>query len=142
MLCVTPSHPKPIPPGELPNVEQVLERTGTGQHIMGAWLPDGRARRGGSTEVGATCWVYTARLLAISRKSDVRAQATNSFAEVKYLAQQESRIKFVGGVGSGSGGRSHTRGRRGRGVAPPECDEQESEWADVLQGEMKRLGMK
>ena len=71
----------------------------------------------------------------------LRAQATNSFAEVKYLAQQESGIKFVGGVGSG-GGRSHARGRRGRGVAPPECDEQECKWADVLQREMKRLRMK
>ena len=47
----------------------------------------------------------------------MRAQATNSFTEVKYLAQQESGVKFVGDVGSG--GRSRARGR-GYVVEPPE----------------------
>ena len=96
-------------------------------------------------KVGATCWVYTARLLTISRKKCVVAESTGyqfvCRGQVKYLAQQESGVKFVGDVGSGSSGQSHTRGR-GCGVAPPERDEQESEWADVLQREMKRLRMR
>ena len=77
----------------------------------------------------------------VQKATWLRAQATNSFAEVKYLAQQESGIKFVGSVGSGSSGHSTPSGR-GRGDAPPERDEQESEWAGVLQGVMKRLRMK
>ena len=74
----------------------------------------------------------------------LREQAINSFAETKYLAQQESGVKFVGDIGSSSGGPLSHEGtsRAWRGVAQPERDEQESEWADVLQGEMKRLGMK
>ncbi|KAF8492208.1 DNA polymerase family A-domain-containing protein [Russula emetica] len=55
----------------------------------------------------------------------LRAQATNSFAEVKYLAQQESGV-------NGGGGRSPTRGRGRYGVEPPDPGEQASEWADWL----------
>jgi len=67
----------------------------------------------------------------------LRARATNSFAEVKYLAQQESvsSLLVVSELVVVAGGDTVV-------VAPPERDEQESEWADVLQGEMKRLRMK
>jgi hypothetical protein len=69
----------------------------------------------------------------------LRAQATNSFAEVKHLAQQESGVKFVGDIGIGS--RSRTRGRS-KYVTPPEPDEQTSEWAEILQGETRWLKLK
>ena len=135
MSCVTPSHPKPIPSCESLNVEQVQERTGST-----LWA-DGRPMEEPGEEEEARrsppkCMRHRAK-----SATWLRAQATNSFAEIKYLAQQESGVKFVGDVGSGSGGRSRTRGRE-HGVAPPEPDEQESEWADVLQREMKRIRMK
>jgi len=70
----------------------------------------------------------------------LRARATNLFAEAKFLAQQESGVKFVGDVESGGRGRSRARGR-GYGVAPPEPDEQANEWAGVSKrySEMERL---
>ena len=43
----------------------------------------------------------------------LRAQATNLSAEAKFLAQQESVVKFVGDIGSGGRGHSRARGRRG-----------------------------
>lgn len=141
MSCVTPSHPKPIPPGESLNIDQVLERTGST-----LWA-DGRPmeERGDEEEEARSCDQlagYTPPDCLRHRAKNatwLRAQATNSFAEVKYLAQQESGVKFVGDVGSGGGGRSRTRGRGKQGTAPLEPDEQASEWADVLQHEMKRL---
>lgn len=143
MSCVTPSHPKPIPSGESVNIEQVLERTGST-----LWA-DGRPMEEPNEEEEARRWDpldgYTPpHCLRHRAKSAtwLQAQATNSFAEVKYLAQQESGVKFVGDVGSGRGGRSRTKGRGKFGVAPPELDEQASEWAEVLQREMKRVKLK
>lgn len=143
MSCVTPSHPKPIPSGESVNIEQVLERTGST-----LWA-DGRPMEEPNEEEEARRWDpldgYTPpHCLRHRAKSAtwLQAQATNSFAEVKYLAQQESGVKFVGDVGSGRGGRSRTKGRGKSGVAPPELDEQASEWAEVLQREMKRVKLK
>jgi DNA polymerase gamma 1 len=143
MPCVTPSHPKPIPPGESLNIEQVLERTGST-----LWA-DGRPMEEPGEEEEARRWDplsgYTPPDCLRHRAESatwLRAQATNSFAEVKYLAQQESGVKFVGDVGSRSGGRSRTKGRGKHGVASPEPDEQASEWADVLQREMKRVKLK
>ena len=136
MSCVTPSHPKPIPSCESLNVEQVQERTGSTLWADGRPMeePGEEETRRWEPLVGYTppdCLRHRAK-----GASWLRAQVTDSFAEVKYLSQQESGVKFVGDVGSGSSGRSQTRGR-GRGVAPPERDEQESKWADVLQHEMK-----
>lgn len=137
MSCVTPSHPKPIPPGESLNIEQVLERTG------GTLWADGRPMEELSEEQEAQrdpLVRYTPPDFLRHRAKSaawLRAQATNSFAEVKYLAQQESGIEFAGDVGHGS--RSRTRGYGRVGAAPPEPDERASEWVDVLQHEMKRL---
>jgi len=117
MSCVTPSHPKPIPPCESLNVEQVQERTGSTLWVDGRLMEEPSEEE--ARKVGATCWVYTARLLAISCKKCVVTESTGyqfvCRGQVKYLAQQESGVKFVGDVGRGSGGRSHTRGRLGCG---------------------------
>jgi DNA polymerase gamma 1 len=142
MSCVTPSHPKPIPPGESLSINQVLERTGGSLWAYGRPMkePGEKESRGWEPLTGYTppdCLRHRAK-----NATWLRAQATNSFAEVKYLAQQESGVKFVGDVRSGSGGRSRTRGLGGSGAAPPEPDEHASEWADVLQREMKRLKLK
>ena len=69
----------------------------------------------------------------------LRAQATNSFAEVKYLAQEASGLRFEGDIGRGSGG-ARARGRRriAEEVLEPETGET-SEWVQVLKREMKRL---
>jgi DNA polymerase gamma 1 len=140
MSCVTPSHPKPIPPGESLNIEQVLERTGST-----LWA-DGRPMEEPGEEEEGQRWDPLAEYNSLRHRAKsatwLRAQATNSFAEVKHLAQQESGVKFVGDVGRGGGGRSSTSGRGRSGVALPEPDEQASEWADVLQHEMKRLKLK
>jgi DNA polymerase gamma 1 len=135
MSCVTPSHPEPIPPGESLNIEQVLERTGSTLYADGRPMEEPEEEEAKKRDTLA-CLPHRAK-----SATWLRAQATNSFAEVKYLAQQESGVKIVGDVGSGSG-RSRT-GKRGKhGVAPPEPDEQASEWADVLQREMKWLKLK
>jgi DNA polymerase gamma 1 len=143
MSCVTPSHPKPIPPGESLSIKQVLERTG------GTLWADGRPMEELGKEEEARRWDplvgYTLPDCLRHRAESatwLRAQATNSFAEVKYLAQQETGVKFAGDVGSGRGGRSRTRGHGRNGVAPPETDEHASEWADVLQHLLKRLKLK
>jgi len=140
MSCVTPSHPKPIPPGESLNIEEVLARTG------GTLWADGRPMEepGGEEEarrVGPLVGYTPPDCLQHRTESAawLRAQATNSFAEVKYLAVQETGAKVVGDVGSGSGGRSRARGH---GIAPPEPDEQTDEWARVLRREVKRLKLK
>ena len=121
MSCVTPSHPKPIPPCESPNVEQVQEHTGSTLWVDGRLMEEPGEEE--ARKAGATCWIYTARLLAISRKKCVVAESTGyqfvCRGQVKYLAQQESGVKFVGNVGRGSGG---GEGRRGRGVGPPESE--------------------
>jgi len=143
MSCVTPSHPKPIPPGESLSIEQVLARTGgtlwTDGHPMeepGEEAEASEAARRWDPLVGympPDCLRHRAESAAW-----LRAQATNSFAEVKYLAQEASGVKFVGDIGSG-----RSRKRRSRyEVAPPEPDEQTSEWAEVLQREMRRLKLK
>jgi DNA polymerase gamma 1 len=141
MSCVTPSHPKPIPPGESLNIEEVLARTGSTLWSDGRPMEepgeDADVARSWEPLIGYTppdCLRHRAESVAW-----LRAQATSSFAEVKYLAQQESGIKFVGDVGSGRGGRSRMGGRSRYGDAPLEPDEQASEWAEVLQREMKRL---
>ena len=141
MSCVTPSHPKPIPPGESLNIGQVLERTGSTLWADGRPMEElGEEQEAQKRDplIGYT----SPDVLRHRAKSAawLRAQATNSFAEIKYLAQQESGIKFAGDVGKGS--RSRTRGHGSVGAAPPEPDERASEWAGVLQHEMKRLKLK
>ena len=74
------------------------------------------------------------------RAAWLRAQATNSFAEVKHLAQQEFGVKFGGDIGKDS--RSRTRRRSKYEVVAPESDEQTTEWEEVLQREMERLKLK
>jgi len=112
MSRVTPSHPKPIPPGESLSGEQVLERTGSTMparygRIAARRRSQVRRKRGG----GILLLGMHHQIARDIAEMWLRAQATNSFAEVKYLAQQESGVRFVGDVGSSSGGRSHTRGR-------------------------------
>jgi DNA polymerase gamma 1 len=146
MPCVTPSQPTPIPPGESLTIEEVLARTG------GTLWADGRPMekpaeeedqaaqaRGWDPLVGYVhpdCLRHRAKGAAW-----LRAQATNSFAEVKFLAQQESGVKFEGDVGNA---RARFRGRR-RGVVTPEpTGEKPSEWAEdsELHNEMRRLKLK
>ena len=138
MPCVTPSHPKPIPPGESLSIEQVLARTG------GTLWADGRPMEepGEEAEDPEQTWDPVCLRHRAESAAWLRAQATNSFAEVKHLAQQVSGVDFVGDVGNGSGGRSRARRRSRYEVAPPELDEQTSEWADVIQREMGRLKLK
>jgi DNA polymerase gamma 1 len=138
MPCVTPSQPTPIPPGESLGIEDVLARTGST-----LWA-DGRPMEVQSDEVQS--WeplVGYVRPDCLRHRADsaawLRAQATNSFAEVKYLAQQVSGIKFEGDVGNGG----QMRGRKRRAAAAAqEPEEEASEWAEVLQQEMRRLKLR
>lgn len=134
MPCVTPSHPMLIPPGESLDIEQVVARTGGSLWADGRPMEEVEARRWGPPVRYAKpdCLQHRAKSAAW-----LRAQATNSFAEVKYLAQESSGVKFEGGVGTG---RSRIRGRRCAVAAEPE--EETSEWAEVLQHEMRRLKLK
>jgi DNA polymerase gamma 1 len=140
MPCITPSHPMPIPPGESLDIEQVLAHTG------GTLWADGRPMEEPvEEEVEAQRWgplVGYAKPDCLQHRAKsaawLRAQATNSFSEVKYLAQVASGVKFEGDVGSG---RARIRGRR-RAVAAPEPEEETGEWAEVLQHEMRRLKLK
>jgi DNA polymerase gamma 1 len=136
MPCVTPSHPNPIPPGESLSIEQVLARTD------GTLWADGRPMEEPAEKLRHPLGYTPPDCLRHRAESAawLRAQATNSFAEVKYLAQQVSGVKVVGDIGSGS--RSRMRGRSKSKVEPPEPDKQTSEWAEVLQHEMRRLKLK
>ena len=118
MSCVTPSHLKPIPPVESLNVEQVLERTGSTLWADGRPMeePGEEEARRWEPLVGYTppdCLRYRA-------KSDV-AESTGHQIVCRGQVSRAARIgiKFVGGVGCGSGS---GRGCRGRVVAPPERD--------------------
>ena len=142
MPCVTPSQPTPIPPGESLGIEELLVHTG------GTLWADGRPMEepgeGSDEERRWDPLVGYVRPDCLRHRADsaawLRAQATNSFAEVKYLAQQVSGIKFEGDVGNGA----QMRGRRRKVVpaAAPEPEEGGSEWAEVLQQEMTRLKLK
>ena len=136
MPCITPSHPNPIPPGESLSIEQVLARTD------GTLWADGRPMEEPAEKLRHPLGYTPPDCLRHRAESAawLRAQATNSFAEVKYLAQQVSGVKVVGDIGSGS--RSRMRGRSKSKVEPPEPDKQTSEWAEVLQHEMRRLKLK
>lgn len=143
MSCVTPSHPEPIPPGESLSIKEVLD------HTVGTLWADGRPMEELCEKEEARRWEplagYTPPDCSRHRAKSatwLKAQATNSFAEIKYLAQQEFGSQFVGDVGSGRGGRPRTSGRGKDGVAPPEPDEHASGWADVLERELKRLKLK
>ncbi|KAH9963726.1 gamma DNA-directed DNA polymerase [Lactifluus volemus] len=135
MPCVTPSHPTPIPSGESLSIEDVLPRTSGGTlwadgHPMEEDNDDDDESGEGSDKVQK--WeplVGYVRPDCLRHRADstawLRAQATNSFAEVKYLAQQVSGIDFEGDR---------------RAETPPAREpEKASEWADVLQQEMRRL---
>ena len=136
MPCITPSHPNPIPPGESLSIEQVLARTD------GTLWADGRPMEEPAEKLRHPLGYTPPDCLRHRAESAawLRAQATNSFAEVKYLAQQVSGVKVVGDIGSGS--RSRMRGRSKSKVEPPELDKQTSEWVEVLQHEMRRLKLK
>jgi len=110
---------------------------------MGGLPPDVGAREGArrwEPHVGYTpldCLGYRAK-----SESWLRTEATNSFAEVKssILLRKNpvssllvmSEVVVVAALPRGDA--------EGVAVAPPERDEQESEWADVLQGEMNDWG--
>ena len=85
----------------------------------------------------AASWVYTAtgRLLATSRaKCDV---AESTGYRLPICLQRPSFLPSKNPVSNGSPSRGEGRG--GYDVAPPEQDEQASEWADASKCEMKRL---
>ncbi|KAH9024697.1 DNA polymerase family A-domain-containing protein [Lactarius pseudohatsudake] len=138
MPCVTPSQPEPIPPGESLGIEQTLALTRGGS----LWA-DGRAM---DEEPADRTWDplrgYEPPDCMRHRADNaawLRAQATNSFAEVKYLAQEASGVRVEGDVGRGGGG-ARARGRRRSEVPEPEAvTERKNEWAEVLQHEMRRF---
>ena len=139
MPCVTPSHPTPIPPGESLGIEQVLARTGGTLWTDGRPMKKPPKDKDEAQKWGPLVGYADPDCLQHRAKSAawLRAQATNSFAEVKFLAQEESGIKFEGDIGSG---RARMRGRR-RGVVTPEPEEESSEWAEALQ-QMRQLKLK
>ncbi|KAF8656404.1 hypothetical protein AX16_002549 [Volvariella volvacea WC 439] len=113
MPCVTPSQPKPIPPGESLDIVKLLEKTNGGTlqkdgSPMPVWAstphPRGSAPqpRQIQSEVDGeldgyedpNCLVHRAK-----NASFLRAQATTDFGEVKGLAQQVYGRKFTGGIG-------------------------------------------
>ncbi|KAF8267209.1 DNA polymerase family A-domain-containing protein [Lactarius quietus] len=138
MPCVTPSHPEPIPPGESLTIEQTLPLTAGGS----LWA-DGRPMEEEPVETTWDPLVGYNPPDCMRHRADnaawLRAQATNSFAEVKYLAQEASGVRFEGDIGRGGGG-ARARGRRriAEEVLEPEKEET-SEWVQVLKQEMKRL---
>lgn len=140
MPCITPSHPMPIPPGESLDIEQVLAHTGGTLWADGRPMEEPVQEEVESRRWGPLVGYAEPDCLQHRAKSEawLRAQATNSFAEVKFLAQVASGVKFEGDVGSG---RARIRGRR-RAVAAPETEEETGEWAEVLQHEMRRLKLK
>src|SRR5258708_19325536 len=92
MSCVTPSHPKPIPPGESLNIEEVLARTG------GTLWADGRPMEepGEDADV-ARSWEpligYTPPDCLRHRTEKVawvKEQATSSFSEVRVSPHSQS----------------------------------------------------
>ena len=143
MPCVTPSQPVPIPPGESLTIEQLLALTGGGS----LWA-DGRAMEEEPEPTGIEldplqnyeppdCMRHRAKSAAW-----LRAQATNSFAEVKYLAQEASGVRVEGDVGRGRGGGARARGRwreAGEVHEPETVTGQTSEWADVMRQQMRQL---
>ncbi|KAI9450870.1 DNA polymerase family A-domain-containing protein [Lactarius psammicola] len=143
MPCVTPSQPSPIPPGESLTIEQILALTGSGS----LWA-DGRAMEEEPAHTLDPLVGYKPPDCMGHRADNaawLRAQATNSFAEVKYLAQEASGVRFEGDVGRGGGGARMRGRRRGPGEVPePETvtAKATSEWAEVLQHEMRRLKLK
>jgi DNA polymerase gamma 1 len=100
MPCVTPSQPVPIPFGERLDIEQVLSKTNGGS----LW-EDGRPmnEEGWKAVDGGIEGYSPVDYLAHRSPSAafLRAQATKEFEEVKYLAQQVSGKKYVGGIGGG-----------------------------------------
>jgi DNA polymerase gamma 1 len=139
MPCVTPSQPSPIPPGESLTIEQILTLTGGGS----LWA-DGRAMMEEEPALDPLVLGYEPPDCMGHRADSaawLRAQATNSFAEVKYLAQESSGVRFEGEVGRGRGGGARMRGRRRNdGEVPEPVTEKTSEWAEVLQQEAETLG--
>ena len=106
-----------------------------------------RCRSQGRELGGGTSYWYTPLdCLRYRAKSEswLRTQATNSFAEVKSsILLRKNPVSSLLVTSEVVVVAALTRGdAEGVAVAPPERDEQESEWADVLQGEMKRLRMK
>ncbi|KAI9511049.1 DNA polymerase family A-domain-containing protein [Russula earlei] len=144
MPCVTPSHPTPIPPGESLSIEEVLARTGgtlwADGRPMGEPMEEEDAAQKWEPLVGYTppdCLQHRA-----DSATWLRAQATDSIAEIKHLAQVESGVTFGGSVGNG---RTRMMRRRKSSVAlgpAPEPDEKASEWAEVLQHAMRRLKLR
>jgi DNA polymerase gamma 1 len=139
MPCVTPSQPEPIPPGESLTIEQLLPLTAGGS----LWA-DGRAME---KEEKPTAWdplVGYEPPDCMRHRADsaawLRAQATNSFAEVKYLAQEASGVSFEGDVGRG-GTRARGRRRKDGEVLEKELEEKPrtSEWAEVLRHGLRQM---
>src|SRR6266576_5872864 len=104
MECVTPSQPVPVPPGESPNIEGVVEKT---RGSLG--------KEHGIEDVGSLegyeepdCMVHRAQTAAF-----LKAQAAQDFGEVKGLAQKVHGVKFEVGIG-GRPGANGKKGRKGK----------------------------
>ena len=145
MPCVTPSQPEPIPPGESLVIEQLLALTRGGS----LWA-DGRAME--EEHEGSASWDpldgYEPPDCMRHRADSaawLRAQATNSFVEVKHLAQNAYGVRFEGDVGRGRVGGGGGKRAAGRQRIAEEVAEPATvtgilgEWAQVLKQEMKRL---
>ncbi|KDQ57901.1 hypothetical protein JAAARDRAFT_69260 [Jaapia argillacea MUCL 33604] len=89
MPCVTPSQPTPLAPGESLTIQGVLDKTAGGS-LWGNGRPMSEASGSESTDNlvlyrEPNCLAHRARDAAW-----LRAQATNEFAEIKYLAKGPS----------------------------------------------------
>ncbi|KAF8578913.1 hypothetical protein K439DRAFT_438357 [Ramaria rubella] len=100
MPCVTPSQPIPIPPGETLDIVSVLQKTNNGS----LWK-DGRPMEEEIVQPHAEAQSlegYAAPDCLVYRAKNVnwlKAQATELFEEVKFLAEKDSGKEFKGGIG-------------------------------------------
>lgn len=139
MTCVTPSQPNPIPPGEILDIEQVLEKTKGGS----LW-PDGRPMTSGNEGWKGSLEGYVEPDCLTHRAPNpswLRAQATNDFGEVKHLAKQVHGSKVGGTAEGGVGdGRKRARKLKRRGVGNGEGVDW-SEWIDQIQQSGQQLNL-
>ena len=97
MLCVTPSQPEPILPGETLDIGSVLQKTNGGS----LW-EDGSPMECDVNVAEPVAGYIAPDCLAHRAKSAtwLRAQATDLFEEVKFLAEKDAGKAFYNGMGT------------------------------------------
>ena len=100
MSCVTPSQPVPIPPGEMLDIVNILQKTngGTlwkdGSPMENEDMLSDMVMQPSGSYVAPDCLIHRAK-----NTNWLKAQATALFEEVKYLAGKDSGKTFDGGIG-------------------------------------------